>query len=246
MTNTWFLLAAAIAFIATPAPAATFADVVTVDLVSENATGVLAGVAFTVQSTRAAPRPITGDNGGVVSAITDGTSTAFASGVFTPSLPLGDSVLLGAASDFRITFAQPISNITLHIWQLQANRLSFTSRGIPVAFTLLSSDGDFTVSGGSTAIQGSSSSADDANGSLLFPGALSELSWTSAVGVGANSNTPEDGIRIQASVVPELSSSILILSGLLILIAKSSRRLRNSRSATEQFAPTQALLPGVA
>ncbi len=43
---------------------------------------------------------------------------------------------LGGASDFRITLAQPVSDITLHFNELDANLLSFTSGGSSVAFTL--------------------------------------------------------------------------------------------------------------
>lgn len=217
-------MVAALVNISTSLQAATFADIQTVDLVSESITGTLAGVAFTLHSDRASPRPITGDNGGIVSAITDGSSTAFALGYFTPPLVSGDSVLLGGSSDFRITFAHPISNLTLHISQLQSNRIAFTSGNSSVGFLLLSSDGNFTVSSANTTIQGSSGSGSDANGSLYFGGTYSDLSWSSSIGAGANSNTPEDGFRVQISTVPELPPIPLFGAGLMLLLALQSRR----------------------
>jgi hypothetical protein len=182
-----------------------FAEYTSFDVNTEVASGTLNGINFTLQCTRASARPGTGDNGGVVGAVTNNASVAFSdASVFTPALTVGDELILGAASDFRITFAQPITNLTLHLFQLEANRLSFATNGVPAAFTLVSSDGDFTVTGGNTAIQGSPGGGNDASGSLLFTGAFTELAWSSTPGSGTTSSTPDDGIRLQLSVTVPL------------------------------------------
>jgi hypothetical protein len=190
-----------------------FAEIIAFNTTTEIATGTLNGVAFTLQSTRAAARPGSGDDGGIVDAITNNTSSAFSAAAFTPAQALGDHLVLGAASDFRITFAQAVSNVTLHLYQLQANRLSFTTSGVPATFSLLSSDGDFTVSASNTAIQGSPGNGDDASGSLLFAGAFTELAWTSATGSGTTPSTPDDGIGLQLSVPVELRPVLNIAPG---------------------------------
>jgi len=185
--------------------AAVFADFVTFDVNSETATGVLNGVSFTLECTQAAARPGVPDDGGVVGGVTNDSSSLFSSAAFfTPSLPLGDEITLGAASDFRITFAQPVSNLTFHVYQLQANRLSFTDGSAPLAFTILSSDGDLVASSGNTAVQGGPGGGDDASGSLFFAATFTEFSWTSAPGTNATTTTPDDGIRLQFSVAPEI------------------------------------------
>jgi hypothetical protein len=189
-----------------------FAEYTAFDANAETATGVLNGVSFVLQATRAVSRPGTGDNGGVVGAITNNTSVLFNNtAVFAPALDSGDELILGAASDYRITFTQPVSNVTLHLYQLQANRLSFTTNGAPASFSLLSSDGDFIVSPGNTALQGSPGGGDDASGSLFFPGTFTELSWISVFGTDTTSSTVEDGIRLQLSVTSETRPRLSII-----------------------------------
>jgi len=190
--------------------AAVFTDFTTIDSSSETATGTLNGVSVVLECTRAQTRPGSGDNGGVVAGVADGSSGVFALPVFTPSLTLGDNIVLGATSDFRITFTPPVSNITIHLSQLQANLLSFTSGSVPIAFTLLSSDGDFTSSAGNTAIQGSPGGGDDASGSLLFSGVFNEISWVSQPGVGTTISTPDDGVWLQLSVATETQPQLNI------------------------------------
>jgi hypothetical protein len=198
-----------------------FFDLTSFDTGTEMAFGQLNGINFTVISTRPVPRPGSGDNGGVTGGVTDGTSTAFSGPFFTPNLPMGDLLGLGTASDFTITFAQPMTDFTLHLSQLQNNQLSFTSGGVPISFALVNSDDDFTVSGGNTQIQGSPGSGDDANGSLFFAGTFSEISWTS------NSVSPEDGMGIQISIVPEPASVALLLTGAATAWLWKARRRRS-------------------
>jgi hypothetical protein len=182
---------------ATSGVSAAFVDVVAFDIDLEVASGSILGVSFEIVSTQAVPRPIVGDNGGVVGAIIDGSSSAFNSAAFTPSVASTDAILLGGRSEFRLTFSEPLVDPTLHISQLQSNRLRFTSDGQPVQFELLSSDDDFSIHENDTAIQGSPGGNDDANGSLRFPGVFTELSWT--VFVPDASMGVTDGYSLQIS-----------------------------------------------
>lgn len=171
---------------------------------SGSATGTLNGVAFTLTSTFASPRSSGPDSGGIIGGVTNGTSTRFGnSSYFSPSQALGDDVLLGGASDFKLVFASAVTDVTIHIAQLESNTLSFTSGGSPVAFVLDKSDGDLTASAGNTKIQGSPGHGDDANGSLRFVGTFTEISWTALRPVSGN--TLQDGYWLQLSVsVPDV------------------------------------------
>ncbi|MDW8197675.1 MAG: hypothetical protein RMJ56_08750 [Gemmataceae bacterium] len=187
-----------------------FADVTNINVPNQKATGTLGGIGFTLVPTLVRPAIGFGTNA-IVGGVTNGTSTAFNNPTyFTPHLPSGDIIVLSAISDFRITFDSPITNPTLHIYQLSSNTLSFTSGGHPITFTLLSSDGDFTVLSGHQ-ITGLSpfvqtATGDDANGSLLFPGTFTEISWTSNAAING------DGFGIQISTTtPEPASWALLL-----------------------------------
>jgi hypothetical protein len=195
----------------------TFADLAVVNADAQTAIGQLGDITFSLLSTRPVTRPL-GGGAGVIDGVTDGTSGRFNSSYFTPALSLGDEVLLGGASDFRLTFASPVTDLTVHVAQLSDNRLSFTSDGVPIAFTLLSSDGAFTVFAGNTAIEGSPPSpGNDANGSLLFRGTYTELSWTAASPVFGD--TLDDGYWLQFSVaaVPEPACWTLLCAAIPIL-----------------------------
>lgn len=213
----------------TPARADFFADFATIDPVTETATGQLNGIAFTLTSTRAAARPIVGDNGGIVGGgVTNGTFAGFNSPYFTPGLVAGDAVVLGGASDFKLAFASAVTNLTLHVRQLESNTLSFTSGGNPIAFNLASDDGHFTVFPGNTSTQGSPGTGSDANGSLFFAGTYTELSWTAAIPAAVN--TLNDGYWLQFSVapVPEPSSVAMAGCGILGVLCLARRRRRTA------------------
>ena len=194
-----------------------FADFTAFDISAETASGNLAGINFTLVTNVARPRSI--DNGGVVSGNTIGTSAAFSNAsVFTPALSIGDDIGLGSTSEFTLTFAQPVFGLSLHIFQLQANRLTFMINGVPGSFVLVSSDGDLIASNGNTSIEGTSGSGDDASGSLFFSGPITQLSWTSQPGTFADSNSPNDGFLLQFSVVPEPAAYLLFVFGAVIIL----------------------------
>lgn len=192
-----------------------FVDFISFDADAEIARGTLRGADVTVTSSRTVTNPVGGDNGGVRGGVLDGASTRFSDASrFSPTLPMGDDLLLGAASDFQIAFSRPVVNPTLHIFQLSTNRLSFTSGGQPAPFTLIASDEDFVVSNNNTSIAGVLDIGDDASGSLRFHGVFDDLSWTAETLPGL---IPEgDGIWIQISV-PEPSAVTLV--GALILFS---------------------------
>ena len=171
-----------------------FADFSALHPLTDRATGQLSGVTFTLESTRMIPMDCCGDGGVVTNGTTDGTSILFDSTNFVPSLVVGDNIALGAASDFRLSFSQPVANLSMHFYQLANNKLSFTqSNGVPVGFVLLSSDGYITVLDGGTSLRGRDG-FDNASGSILIPGTISELRWTSD-----DANTG-DGYHLQMSV----------------------------------------------
>jgi len=190
------------------ARAAVFADYTSFQTNSdpEFATGQIGDVGFRLECTFRRDGQGSGiGNGGIVPFGTlDGTSTIFNSTNFTPPLVTGDSVALGGASDFRLTFDRPVTDLTLHLFQLANNKLSFTwGDGTPAAFRLLSSDGYLTPTNVSTAIKGRDS-FDNASGSMLFAGTFSELRWTSDhANVG-------DGFFLQLSVRTDLRASIRV------------------------------------
>jgi hypothetical protein len=103
---------------------------------------------------------------------------------------------LGSSSSFAIHFSPPITNPTLHLFQLATSTLNFTNGTGSISFTLVNSDGHFNLATGAsaTAIQGQSIAASDANGSLYFAGTFSDIDWYVA--------TPNqaDGVDIQISV----------------------------------------------
>ncbi len=131
--------------------------------------------------------------GAVSGGVTNGTFTGFTPAFFTPSVATTDAVLMWSATSIGLSFSAPLANLTLHIWQLANTTLTFDQ-----TFALLSSDGDFTIT--PTSIRGVSS-ADDANGSLLFTGPLSALSWT------ASNINSGDGIYIQLSSDPGIGAA---------------------------------------
>jgi PEP-CTERM motif-containing protein len=197
---------------------AAFVDWTAIDATANTASGTLNSATVTL-STTANPASLFDPNGGVAGGNDSGTSTAFANPVFfTPSIALTDTVDLNSSSSFLFTFSEAISNLTLHLAQLASTTVTFNA-----PFTLVSSDGDFLTT--SNSIQGTDTSPDDANGSLLFSGPLSSLSWTAS--------TPNfgDGVSIQFSVdapaaIPEPGS--LGLLGLALAAAVGIRRRSRS------------------
>ncbi len=136
----------------------------------------------------------------------DGTLTlpggpiTFEDAFFGPdgTFPANEVPILQSADDITMTFTQPVSQVRLNIRQLAGNGLTFNE-----PFVLLSSDGDFTISGNT--LTGLAQAGSDANGTLLFQGPLTTLSWTSndAAGLGdgffitiydCNVDTDGDGI----------------------------------------------------
>ena len=118
--------------------------------------------------------------------ITDGMYTGFNEPHFTPSVAFTDSIGTQTSNPMTLNFSPPLADPTLHIRQLANTTLTFNKE-----YILLSSDDDFVTTPNS--IRGESS-ADDANGSLLFSGSFTELSWTVS-----DPNT-EDGMWLQLSV----------------------------------------------
>jgi hypothetical protein len=154
-------------------------------------------------------------NGGVTSAVTtiNGSFTGYNTSFFTPGVVSTDVIVGGSTSSYTISFGQPITNPTLHLWQLADTTLTFTN-----AFSLVSSDGGFTTT--SNTIRGAQDQ-NDSNGSLLFSGTFSQLSW-----VASNGNS-EDGVGLQISAdqrVPEPGS--LTLLGVALAALGFSRRRR--------------------
>jgi hypothetical protein len=142
-------------------------------------------------------KPVYGNNfpSPVVSIITNGTFTGFDTNYFTPNTPATDMVELAAASSFTLTFQPPVTNPTLHIYQLGDNTLSFSDGTNAIEFTLLSSDGTFTVpTGSSGSILTGTKSLTDSSGSLLFNGTFSRISWNS------DAHDLLDGLFLQISL----------------------------------------------
>jgi hypothetical protein len=134
-------------------------------------------------------------NGGVVGGILDGSYTNFSGTNFVPNIASTDAIGLGSASSFTLRFSPPVTNPVLHLYQLADNTWSFGDGTAPLSFTLISSDGTFTIPTGSvsTTITGRISQT-DSSGSLAFHGVFSRISWVSSAG-----NT-SDGVVLQVSV----------------------------------------------
>jgi len=132
----------------------------------------------------------------VTDATTNGTFPGYGTNYFTPSIPLTDTIGLAAGSSFTLTFQPPVTNPTLHIYQLSVNTWSFSDGTNPIPFQLVSSDGNFTIPTGSTntTLTGSHGSGADASGSILFGGTFSRISWHS------DDNISYDGADIQISI----------------------------------------------
>lgn len=200
------------------------------------ATGMLGSNAFTLTVTTLRSQ-VYGDGGirgGVVGGVHTGNNAnygamagiadtaMFDSPYFTPSIPYGDRVDLGASSDFRLQFASPVTGLILDLYGLGDTQLNFTTDGNAGVFSLLSSDGDFSVLNGSTSILGIMS-FNDSNGSLFFHGTINELAWSS------NHNNPGDGFSIQLAqltAVPEPSSFVVFLLGAIGFVAFTWQRRR--------------------
>jgi hypothetical protein len=174
---------------------AVFVDWTSADATANTASGTLGSANVSLTTTLAVPNMFDA-NGGVGSVnTTNGTSTVFAGSAFTPSVATTDAIHLGATSSYSILFSQPISGLTLHLGQLANNTLTF---GTP--FNLVSSDGELSVVANS--ITGTASNPDDANGSLVFAGLVSQLSWT------ATNTNPADGIFIQLFGTPAVIGAV--------------------------------------
>jgi hypothetical protein len=211
-----FLTAAAIS-------RAEFADVISVDTVAETATGEVGGVSFTVDTTLEFANVADDggfDDGAAGGSVTNGTDTSFNSPNFTPPLPMADSLTLWASSDFRITFAQPVTDLRLHIFELANNQLAFTTDGSAASLALVSSDGDMTVGPGT--IKGLDG-GDNASGTFTFDGDFSVLAWTS------DRVTPGDAIRIQFSAVAVPEPSCVALVAVVAAFISAWRRLGIAR-----------------
>jgi hypothetical protein len=142
-------------------------------------------------------KPVYGNNfpSPVVSIITNGTFTGFNTNYFTPSTSATDTVELAAASSFTLTFQPPVTDPTLHIYQLADNTLSFSSGTTTTEFALLSSDGTFTGPTGSrSSILTGTQSLTDSSGSLSFNGTFSQISWDS------DAHNLVDGLDLQISL----------------------------------------------
>ena len=174
---------------------AVFVDWTSFDATANTANGTLGSANVSLTTTLAVPNNFDANGGVFSSSITNGTSTVFAGSAFTPSVASTDAVVLGATSSYSILFSQPISGLTLNLGQLANNTLTF---GTP--FSLVDSDGEFTVVANS--ITGTASQPDDANGSLLFAGLVSQLSWT------ATNTNPADGIFIQLFGTPAVNGAV--------------------------------------
>lgn len=204
-------------FLCNKSPGAVIANFETADTSTNVATGTLNGIAFTFEATVVRPQSFSGS--GITGAVLDESSDRFNSVFFTPPIASSDFLELGSTSDFRFTFAAPVSDITLHVSELAGNSLAFSS-----SFTLLSSDGDFTVPNSSTITgvpaggPGNGGSVDDANGSLLFAGSFTQLSWSS------NAIEPADGFTIQISAVPEPNAFIVVCGGLALFMLRRTKR----------------------
>ncbi len=174
----------------------TFVDWIAIDPSANTASGLLGSTSVTLSTDDAVPTAFGGE--GVLTGVTNESSDAFADDqIFTPAIALTDNIGLGAASSFTLSFSTPLTNPTLHIFQLANNELSFTEGSAPLEFSLVSSDGNFGVVTATT-IEGSppsgpGSSPTDANGSIRFSGAITKISWTS------DANNNGDGFRIQLS-----------------------------------------------
>ena len=156
---------------------------------------------------------------GATSVGTNGTFSGFNSPYFTP--PIASTDVFGtfpSSTSITLTFSQPISDLTLHIFQLANTTLNFNH-----SFILLSSDGDFTTT--SNTIRGISTADDDANGSLLFAGPITSLTW-----FGSNANSGDGvGFQISANVVSEPPLiGLLMLGCWLLAIGWKSRDLKVS------------------
>jgi len=219
--------------------AAIIASFSAINATSNTASGTLGTVGFdiSVDTLRSTTFSGSGVRGGVVGGnltyaseilvgLTDPTSV-FDQSHFTPRIPNGDRVDVAASSDYRITFSQQVTDVTLLLAGLDDNEFTFYADDNPIPIDLVSSDGDFTFTSGSNSIEGffddnsSPSGISSANGSLRFTGTYSSLSWTS------NASNIGDGVTIQlaqTSVVPEPHSLAIFLIGTLAMLVGIRRR----------------------
>ena len=170
-----------------------FVDWTSVDTTNQIASGTLGSVAVTLTTTVRVPNLFSG--GGILGGVIDGTALDYSNNWYTPNIPLTDTIGLGSSSSFALHFAPPITNPTLHLFQLASTTWNFTDGANPVSFTLVNSDGNFTIPTGTsaTAIQGKSVSGSDASGSLYFAGTFSDIVWY------VTTPNQGDGVDIQIS-----------------------------------------------
>jgi hypothetical protein len=187
---------------------AAFVDWRSVNTTNQTASGTLDSVAVTLTTTVRVPNSFS--NGGILGGVLDGTSMAFSNSWFTPNIPLTDCIALASSSSFAIPFSPPITNPTLHLYQLASSTLTFSDGTSPISFTLLNSDGSFNIATGAsaTAIQGKAIAYFDANGSLFFAGAFSDIQWT------ATTPNQDDGFNLQISATsgPSLMAQLVASS----------------------------------
>ena len=149
--------------------------------------------------------------------VLNGSFTGFSnSAYFSPAIASTDAIGMQSAESFTLAFSQPVAGLAFHIWQLGDTTLNFSE-----SFNLLSSDGDLVQIGNT--LRGPGTSADDANGTIMFPGSMSSLSWF------ASDINFSDGIRIQLSAnaqpIPEPSTQLMFTVAMLLLgLRMASRR----------------------
>jgi len=200
----------AIAMLAACQVHAAFVDWTSVDTTNQIATGTLGSVAVTLTTTTRVPNLFS--SGGILGGILDETSLDFSNHWFAPNIPLTDSIGLASSSSFALHFSPPITNPTLHLFQLATTTWNFTDGFNPISFTLVNSDGNFTIATGAsaTAIQGKSIAGSDASGSLYFAGTFSDINWY------VTTPNPGDGVDIQISVTSASSLTARLVASSIV------------------------------
>lgn len=140
----------------------------------------------------------------------------FSAADYTDPVTLTDVIQVtgGTSQVFNLAFSNPVVNPRMHIYSLSNPGVGPITWNFSNPFSILSSTGNFSQSGGNNLI------GDEGNGTIQFNGTFSTLSWTTS--------DPEFWTGIQVGVenvlgVPEPSRILLIFAGIASVVLRRRR-----------------------
>jgi hypothetical protein len=160
-------------------------------------------------------------------------TTTYADGTIVSNAPTSANGILqlagGNSNVNTVTFSTPVLNPVMAIWSLGASGTAASFVFIDAIPTFLSGGPSAEYGGSSITVTGNTVSGLEGNGTVLFPGTFSSISWT-------NPNYEfwygfDVGVAGIAGAVPEPETYALMMAGLALLGFVARRRKVQGRQA---------------